>query len=308
MDHRGKDTGGGRVSSTTLKIVGRLADNFTMVANDFTRNPAVTPRAARLYIYLASHQTGWKLSIAAAINATGMSRGTVFAALKDLRLLGYVKRYQIVDEADRFAGTEYQVFDVPVPESDRDDVEGGADSRIRKSSTRDEQGKCGETAGEARVIDFGIRESGIRKNGTLKNTNTKKTNLEENQEEYLAQGELAPASRPAPDGFDEWWDLYPRKVARKKAEQAYKAALRGGATPAELLTGLEASRRSWAIEGREKTKLPYPATWLNQGRWEDEETTTADTVPKEPQRESFMDVGERLMARFDADDLREFER
>lgn len=297
------------MGDTTLRIVGSLTDNFTMIPNEMTRDPRVTPRAFRLYGYLAGHQTGWRLSITAAVNATGMSRGTVFAALKDLRQLGYVKRYQLVDEKDRFAGTEYQVFALALPEDERDDVGSGADSRIRKFSTRDEQGKCDKTAGHSRVTDFGIRENGIRKNDTLKNTNTKKTNLQENQEEYPAQDELATVSRPVADGFNEWWGAYPRKVAKKKAEQAYKAALRGGATSAELLHGLQASKRSWSVEGRDKTKLPYPATWLNQGRWEDEETTPADTTSREPKRESFMDVGERLMAEFDRQDqLREFER
>ena len=118
--------------------------------------------------------------------------------------------------------------------------------------------------------------------------------------------EIEPAKRAvvaAPrvdDEFVEWYAAYPRKTARKAAERAYKAARRSGATQDELLAGLERSKRSWAVEGRSKDKLPYPATWLNQGRWEDEETTRADVVERPVDRqETFMDVADRMIARME---------
>ena len=118
--------------------------------------------------------------------------------------------------------------------------------------------------------------------------------------------EIEPAKRAvvaAPrvdDEFVEWYAAYPRKTARKAAERAYKAARRSGATQDELLAGLERSKRSWAVEGRSKDKLPYPATWLNQGRWEDEETTRADVVERPVNRqETFMDVADRMIARME---------
>ena len=145
------------MGNATLRIVRSLQDNFTMIANVFARNPEVSPRAARLFIYLASHNSGWRLSITAAMNATGMGRGQVFSALNDLRRLGYVTRRQLVDENDRFAGTEYQIFDLPLPEEERDDMTARTDPRVPKSVTRDEQGKCDVSAGEARVPKSGIR-------------------------------------------------------------------------------------------------------------------------------------------------------
>lgn len=282
------------MSDTTLKIVGRLTDNFTMVPNEFTRSPEVTPRAARLYMYLASHQTGWKLSITAAVNATGMGRGTVFAALKDLRRLGYVKRYQVVDEDDRFAGTEYQVFALALAEVERDDVEAKTDPRIRKNGTRDELGEHDENAGESRVTEFGIRENGIPKNDTLKKTNTKKTNPQEDQGEENAQGELAPppsVSRRGTELPDGW-----------VPDQSVIEAMREECPNVDLEREHRKFVDYWAaVPGAKGRKKDWNATWRNWIR------RAAESAPQK--RESFMDVGERLMAEFDRQDqLREFDR
>lgn len=107
-----------------------------------------------------------------------------------------------------------------------------------------------------------------------------------------AQAELA---LPAPDtsGFTEWYEAYPRHVGKKAAEKAYKAARRAGVTHDDLMGGLARSARSWAVEGRSKDKMPYPATWLNQGRWDDEETVAADMAQRQ---ESAMDVADRMIA------------
>jgi hypothetical protein len=66
--------------------------------------------------------------------------------------------------------------------------------------------------------------------------------------------------------FAEWWDAYPKakRVAKDAARKAYGAAL-ARATPAEMLLGLRRAR--WSDESR---FIPHPATWLNQGRWDDD--------------------------------------
>ena len=209
------------MSDATLHIVRTLQDNFTMIANEFARNPEVTPRAARLFIYLASHSTGWKLSITATMNATGMGRGQVFSALNDLRRLGYVTRRQVVDEDDRFAGMEYQIFESPLPVEARDDVSARTSPRIPKSGTRNELGKQGESAGEARVPESGIRESRIRESDTLKKTNTKENQPKEHQGEEKPQAELAiptPKKQTRATTLPEGWVPDKRVIDQMRAE------------------------------------------------------------------------------------------
>ena len=78
-----------------------------------------------------------------------------------------------------------------------------------------------------------------------------------------------PTEKPA-DGFTEWWPHYPKKVKKLDAEKAYRAALKRGVTPKELLDGLQRQKAAWKAKGTEPQYIPYPATWLRAGSWEDE--------------------------------------
>jgi len=66
--------------------------------------------------------------------------------------------------------------------------------------------------------------------------------------------------------FDEWWKVYPRKVAKQDARKAYRAA-RKTASAERLLDG---ARRYRADTTRQDQFTAYPASWLNAGRWDDE--------------------------------------
>lgn len=101
--------------------------------------------------------------------------------------------------------------------------------------------------------------------------------------------EPTPALAPAPttaeesskkpaEGFDEWWAQYPKKVKKLDAEKAYRAALKRGVTPEELLQGLQRQKAAWKAKGTEPQYIPYPATWLRAGSWEDELDTPTPTT------------------------------
>jgi uncharacterized protein YdaU (DUF1376 family) len=74
--------------------------------------------------------------------------------------------------------------------------------------------------------------------------------------------------------FDEFWKSYPRKTAKDSAKKAFVAALKR--TPhTEILAGVK--RGQWNPDPR---FIPYAATWLNQGRWQDE--TLPEGTPSGP--------------------------
>jgi hypothetical protein len=74
------------------------------------------------------------------------------------------------------------------------------------------------------------------------------------------------AAQTAPQGFDDFWRLYPKKVARTDAMQAFVRALKL-ATIDEILQGA----MRYAAERREEDPryTKHPATWLNKGCWSD---------------------------------------
>lgn len=82
--------------------------------------------------------------------------------------------------------------------------------------------------------------------------------------------------------FEEFWQIYPRKVGKIAAMQAFQKATQE--TPAE-----------WVIEGARRYSqdpnlpqasfIPYPATWLNRGSWEDGPLPERIRTPLEIQQE-----------------------
>jgi hypothetical protein len=78
-------------------------------------------------------------------------------------------------------------------------------------------------------------------------------------------------SKPSPEirRFDEFWALYPHKKAKQDAIKAW-----GRIKPDEALFSriMDAVREQLQSEDWRKENgrfIPYPATWLNSGRWED---------------------------------------
>ncbi len=70
------------------------------------------------------------------------------------------------------------------------------------------------------------------------------------------------------EAFDAFWAIYPRRVAKKPALDAWLAAVRAGALEADIASGA----RSYAGEraGKDPEKTAHAATWLNAQRWTDE--------------------------------------
>src|SRR3990167_7223966 len=70
--------------------------------------------------------------------------------------------------------------------------------------------------------------------------------------------------------FISFWDCYPKKVAKDAAWKSWQK--RNGERPdiAVLISAVENQKKSeqWAKDGGQF--IPHPASWLNQGRWDDE--------------------------------------
>jgi len=78
-----------------------------------------------------------------------------------------------------------------------------------------------------------------------------------------------PASTPRlpPTLFDQFWEWYPRKVGKEAAKKAWDKA-RTKTDQQHILQGLENYRLDPNLPAKEF--IPHPATWLNEGRWDDE--------------------------------------
>lgn len=74
----------------------------------------------------------------------------------------------------------------------------------------------------------------------------------------------------ARDAFETFWKAYPRKVGKDAARRAFAKVK----VPVEtLVAAVEAQKASTQWTKDNGQFIPNPATWLNQGRWEDEVET-----------------------------------
>jgi hypothetical protein len=77
-------------------------------------------------------------------------------------------------------------------------------------------------------------------------------------------------------GFDKFWEIYPKKIAKADALKAWNKATKSK-TADELLKLTKAY-----AEGKlpELKYIPYPASWLNKGLYESVEVAEAKPLPK----------------------------
>ena len=79
-----------------------------------------------------------------------------------------------------------------------------------------------------------------------------------------------PSTTLAAKRFEEFWSAYPRKVGKKAAEVAWKKIRPDSELHNRVIAAVNSAKKTdqWQREGGRF--IPNPATWLNQGRWDDE--------------------------------------
>ena len=76
--------------------------------------------------------------------------------------------------------------------------------------------------------------------------------------------------------FEKFWEVWPKKVAKKKAESAWSKLTQ--LEKREAMEALPKHRRYWDLKQTHIDYIPYPASWINGCRWED----TLDMTPPKP--------------------------
>lgn len=70
--------------------------------------------------------------------------------------------------------------------------------------------------------------------------------------------------------FERFWSAYPRKTGKAAARKVFSRLKVTQKLLDDMIAAVEQQKRSaqWRRDGGQY--IPHPATWLNQGRWEDE--------------------------------------
>jgi hypothetical protein len=101
---------------------------------------------------------------------------------------------------------------------------------------------------------------------------------------------------PNPSGFDDWYAIYPKKKQPQAAKKAFAKVINSGAIPLEgLLAKTRAFAASWEARPKaDRQFIPYPASWLNKGGYNDEpegDGKGGEPAPAPIDPRSFDDAG-----------------
>lgn len=84
--------------------------------------------------------------------------------------------------------------------------------------------------------------------------------------------------------FSKFWMLYPRKVAKGAAKKAFYKIIKSQGDVENFMATLTASLEWWKTQpswtSNDGKYIPYPATWLNRGQWEDINSNSGDDSSK----------------------------
>lgn len=123
----------------------------------------------------------------------------------------------------------------------------------------------GFNAGLAWILTDPETENPDLENPTLANpTLEKQATYRENN---LTENTNKPRTYKQTESFLEFWNTYPRKIGKQAALRAFiKAADK--TDPAIINAGVHRMANDPNLPP--KQYIPHPATWLNEGRWDDE--------------------------------------
>lgn len=120
---------------------------------------------------------------------------------------------------------------------------------------------CGHLPSNAPVvIGYGVKGKGYREEGK----------------------ELPPLPPKGDDGFERFYRTYPKKKGKAAALKAWKKLNPSPELQITILTAIEHAKQTPSWQKDNGQFIPYPATWLNGQRWEDEEKVTLPTAPEPP--------------------------
>lgn len=132
------------------------------------------------------------------------------------------------------------------------------------------------------------KKGGSKPKAKMKQTENYKEREEEKETENEKEVEIEIenesynfSSAPSKDSaFERFWAVYPRKIGKSEAKRSF-SKLKGVSTDT-LIAAVERQKQSLQWQKENGAYIPNPATWLNQGRWEDELPTTdyKGTVPQ----------------------------
>lgn len=163
---------------------------------------------------------------------------------------------------DELLGQEKLVFAMLKSQIDRDSA-----SYAAFTDKQRENGKKGGRPPKANAFSENPKNPSLFSE-TQKSQEEEKDKDKDQEKDKDVTGAKAP-SRARDGRFDVFWANYPRKVGKEAARKAFSRLNMTNELLSQMLSAIKQQCASpqWTKDNGQY--IPNPATWLNQGRWED---------------------------------------
>ena len=209
---------------------------YTVLNNGIFRDENLSAKSLGILAKMLSLHDNWEFS------ETGLcsifkkdGRSSIRSGLKELEENGYLVRSRVRDESGKLTSAEWTVSDKP-------------------------------------MLGNPMLENPMLENPMLENR-TQYNTKEYNTKEFITK-DIPPISpkgkTDCSDLFNKFWTAYPKHIAKQSAVKAFEKLKPDEKLLEAMLKAIARQRESKQWEKDGGAFIPYPATWLNQRRWEDE--------------------------------------
>lgn len=94
--------------------------------------------------------------------------------------------------------------------------------------------------------------------------------------------EIEQRKKELTDMFEEFWKIYPKKKNKVAAKHAFLKVAPDKETFMTILKAVHVAIRSYDWRKDNGQYIPYPSSWLNGRRWEDEQSVGVEPMPAVP--------------------------
>lgn len=213
-------------------IKGKRQD-FTLVFNSVVKDKRLSLKTLGLFTIMQSFPDDWEYSVSGLAARAGVGRDTIRNCLRELQAAGYLLREQGHVGGGRFGPMTYVLQAQAPPQTEK------------------------PSAAEPSTVKP-MTENRPQVNKHLSKETLKKPPIPPTGDERDK------------DLFESFWAAYPKKKAKASARKSWDKLNPDMDLCKAMSTALEAQKHSTDWQRDDGRFIPYPATWLNQRRWEDE--------------------------------------
>ncbi|MCY1565543.1 helix-turn-helix domain-containing protein [Staphylococcus pettenkoferi] len=204
----------------TFRTIKERGD-FVTVNKMFIFDERLSAKAKGILLYFLSRPNDWQIYTSEVVKHMNDGQKSINNGIKELMECKYVHRIQKRKDSGVFSGYEYHVYERPT--------------------------------------EMPLSENGLSENGKTENRKGQTTNNNITNNDLTNNDINTIATKVTQERFDQWWNLYDKKLDKKKAFSLFKSALKKHDFET-IMNGTKAYKQT--ITNKQYQK--YPKTFLSQ--------------------------------------------